>query len=328
MGGVAFALGYAAGRQPSGAETLASCCCRSPSWRPGASWACTPSGRPACSSRRVERASRSRFPVGLLMSAFFAAGSAFVDVRPGLGPSVIRRRAKLRGAVLFVIAASFPVDAREPATAERDRRQGRDGKRARRAGRPRDDRLRGERRPLLAALPARAQAASMAVIGCFVLFARSDDQHHGHRGAQVARELVGVARTDRLRLPDHQVHHPVANSMTSASEVSTCRPRRAPPGRQRPSRRPRGFQQLLRTVVARRGRGSAQCVLQHGGAVAHPSVRRRGQKIIGDGIVATLDSRGDRPDHALRAAVRPSRCSARSRPSRTSILAGRACASA
>ena len=36
-------------------------------------------------------------PVGLLVSAFFAAGSAFVDKRPEFGPWVMRHRAKLRG---------------------------------------------------------------------------------------------------------------------------------------------------------------------------------------------------------------------------------------
>src|SRR6476620_2642872 len=42
-------------------------------------------------------------PVGLLVSAIFAAGSAFVDVRPGIGARLIRRRALLRVAVLFAM---------------------------------------------------------------------------------------------------------------------------------------------------------------------------------------------------------------------------------
>ena len=46
-------------------------------------------------------------PVGLLVSAVFAAGSAFVDVRPGIAPVVIRRRTLLRVAVLVVTAAWF-----------------------------------------------------------------------------------------------------------------------------------------------------------------------------------------------------------------------------
>ena len=46
-------------------------------------------------------------PVGLLVSAVFAAGSAFVDVRPGLGAELIRRRALLRAAVLTSMAGWF-----------------------------------------------------------------------------------------------------------------------------------------------------------------------------------------------------------------------------
>jgi hypothetical protein len=46
-------------------------------------------------------------PVGLLVSAVFAGASAFVDVRPGIGAHLIRRRALLRVAVLVAIGAWF-----------------------------------------------------------------------------------------------------------------------------------------------------------------------------------------------------------------------------
>src|SRR4029079_6575557 len=39
-------------------------------------------------------------PVGLLGSAIFAVGSAFVDVRPGLAAALVRRRTLLRLVVL------------------------------------------------------------------------------------------------------------------------------------------------------------------------------------------------------------------------------------
>src|SRR5215831_4685839 len=42
-------------------------------------------------------------PVGLLVSAAFAAGSAFVDLRPGIAPLVMRRRALLEGTVLLAM---------------------------------------------------------------------------------------------------------------------------------------------------------------------------------------------------------------------------------
>jgi class 3 adenylate cyclase len=46
-------------------------------------------------------------PVGLLVSAVFAAGSAFVDVRPGLGAGLIRRRALLPTSVLAAMVVWF-----------------------------------------------------------------------------------------------------------------------------------------------------------------------------------------------------------------------------
>ena len=46
-------------------------------------------------------------PVGLLVSAVFAMGSAFVDVRPGIAAVLVRRRALLRLAVLLVMGAWF-----------------------------------------------------------------------------------------------------------------------------------------------------------------------------------------------------------------------------
>jgi class 3 adenylate cyclase len=43
-------------------------------------------------------------PVGLLMAALFAGASAFVDVRPGLAPAVVRHRDSLRASVLAAMA--------------------------------------------------------------------------------------------------------------------------------------------------------------------------------------------------------------------------------
>src|SRR5580765_4206512 len=46
-------------------------------------------------------------PVGLLVSAVFATASAFVDVRPGLGAALIRRRTLLRTSVLAAMVVWF-----------------------------------------------------------------------------------------------------------------------------------------------------------------------------------------------------------------------------
>ncbi len=43
-------------------------------------------------------------PVGLLLAALFGGASAFVDVRPGFAPLVMRRRRLLRGAVVVAMA--------------------------------------------------------------------------------------------------------------------------------------------------------------------------------------------------------------------------------
>src|SRR5580765_3486438 len=46
-------------------------------------------------------------PVGLLVSAIFAVASAFVDVRPWLGPSLIQYRTVLHAAVLLAMGGWF-----------------------------------------------------------------------------------------------------------------------------------------------------------------------------------------------------------------------------
>src|SRR4051794_25105330 len=45
--------------------------------------------------------------VGLLVSAVFAGASAFVDLRPDLGPWLIRNRGYLRGVILLAMAGWF-----------------------------------------------------------------------------------------------------------------------------------------------------------------------------------------------------------------------------
>ena len=58
-------------------------------------------------------------PVGLLVSAVFAGASAFVDIRPGIGTALIRRRTLLRVAVLVSMAPWVRVDGCRAAAASR-----------------------------------------------------------------------------------------------------------------------------------------------------------------------------------------------------------------
>jgi adenylate cyclase len=61
-------------------------------------------GTPGVLLNNVRPGFRVAIPVGLLLAAIFGAGSAFVDVRPGLAPAVIRYRVPLRAAVVIAMA--------------------------------------------------------------------------------------------------------------------------------------------------------------------------------------------------------------------------------
>ena len=94
-------------RRPTGAGMLAYYSSRSRSWRPAASCGSTLSGRPASSSAEEHAGFQVAIPVGLLVSAIFAVGSAFVDVRPGIAAVLIRRRTLLRLVVLVAMGVWF-----------------------------------------------------------------------------------------------------------------------------------------------------------------------------------------------------------------------------
>jgi adenylate cyclase len=64
-------------------------------------------GTPSILFSREHAGFQVAIPVGLLVSAFFAFGSAFVDLRPEVGDVLIRRRTLLRVGVLVAIAAWF-----------------------------------------------------------------------------------------------------------------------------------------------------------------------------------------------------------------------------
>ena len=208
VGGVAFALGYAAGEAANRRGDARVLLLSLAFMATGGFMGLHAFGTAGVLFSESRAGFQIAIPVGLLVSAFFAAGSAFVDMRPELGPWLIRHRGALRGAVLFVMAAWFLWTLANVPPLSGPNQRGRDGRRARRAGDPRDDHLCGERCSVLAPVPT---SAHVAFDGCHRLLPaalRGDGRRRADRGAQMARELVGVARADRPRLPDHRVRRP------------------------------------------------------------------------------------------------------------------------
>src|SRR5262245_62627622 len=107
VGAVAFALGYAAGeaanRRGDARVLLLSLAFMATG---GFMWLHAV-GTPSILFSNEHAGFQVAIPVGLLVSAVFATGSAFVDVRPGLAAGLIRRRALLRTSVLAAMIAWF-----------------------------------------------------------------------------------------------------------------------------------------------------------------------------------------------------------------------------
>jgi len=242
-------------------------------------------------------------PVGLMVSAVFAAGSAFVDVRPGIARAVIRRRALLRVAVLtsmgvwFVLAAtSMP-----PLRGENDEAASGGGALAVIAiagtvlyavGALRYRHLYRHRWTMLPA----------AVIACFLLLSEAligvavtgERKWHAswwewHGLIIAAYVVIGLAvrrewRDERFRhlyLPTTRERHQEISVLFGDLVGFTSFAERQPPNE-------------VATVLD-----------AYWGAAAPLITRRFGgelEKFVGDGMLAVFNSRGDQPDHAERAA--------------------------
>ena len=107
VGGVAFLLGYGAGeaanRRGDARVLLLSLAFMATG---GFLWLHA-LGTPSILFSEEHAGFQVAIPVGLLVSAIFAAGSASVDVRPGIAAGLIRRRTLLRLAVLAAMALWF-----------------------------------------------------------------------------------------------------------------------------------------------------------------------------------------------------------------------------
>jgi class 3 adenylate cyclase len=244
---------------------------------------------------------RVAIPVGLLVAALFGAGSAFVDVRPGVAPAVVRHRDTLRAVVLAAMAVWVTVTLAELPPLAGTSAEGS-----------------GTLLKALAGLGALVYALSalryagvyrrkltllpISVIACFTLLAEalfgtaivgertwhaSWWEWHGLIVTGYAVILFAAQRqwrderfhqlylsTTRQRAEDVSVLFADMASYTTFAERST----------------PAEVASMLNAYY-----GLATPLLSQGfGAEV--------EKFMGDAIMATFNSRGDQPDHAVRAA--------------------------
>jgi class 3 adenylate cyclase len=241
-------------------------------------------------------------PVGLLVSAFFAAASAFVDVRPALGARVMRQRRRLRGAVLITMAVWFAWTVADlpPLSG------------------PNSEAASGGVLGGLAVLGTIIYAASAlrywrlfrdgprllpaAVIACFLLLAEAmvgvavtgERKWHAswwewHFLIVLAYLIIGFAAQREWRDERFRALY-LPTTRERRQEVSVLF----------------GDLQGFTTFAERSSPAEVAAVLDAYWGTAAPLLARgfggEVEKFIGDGIVATFNSRGDQPDHAVRAA--------------------------
>ena len=240
--------------------------------------------------------------VGLLLSAVFAFGSAFVDVRPAVGNWLIRHRSPLRAAILLAMAGWFVWTVADLPPLEG----------------PDSEAARGSLLTLLAILGAAAYFVSAgrywllfrvnrkllpaAVIACFLLLAEAmigvavtgERTWHAswwewHGLIVTAYLIIGVAAQREWR--DERFRHLYLSSTRERrQEISVL------------------FGDLVgfTTFAERVSPAEAASVLDAYWSIAAPLITREFggelEKFIGDSIAATFNSRGDQSDHAVRAA--------------------------
>ncbi len=242
-------------------------------------------------------------PVGLLVSAVFALGSAFVDVRPGIAPILIRRRALLRIAVMAAMGLWFAwtVASLPP--------------------------LRG---PGSEAAPANGLVAVIAVVGT-TMYAVSAGRYWAIYRRRwnllpvaviacfllLSEAMIGVAVTGERKWHASwwEWHGLIVTAyltigLAARREWRDERFRHLylPTTRERHQDISVLFGDLVgfTSFADRSAATEVAAVLNAYWGIAAPLITRRFggelEKFIGDGMLAVFNSRGDQPDHALRAA--------------------------
>ncbi len=302
VGAVALALGYAAGEAANRRGDARVLLLSLAFMATGGFMALHALGTPGILFSRDYAGFKVAIPVGLLVSAVFAAASAFVDVRPGIAPLVIRHRRLLRVGVLIGMAMwlVWTVANLPPLSGENS------------------EAARGSLLATMAIVGTIVYAVSAArywsifrhrskllpaaVIACFVLLSEAligvavtgERKWHASwwewHGLIVAGYLIiGFAayrewRDERFR------HLYLSTTRERHQDVSVL------------------FSDLVgfTTFSERSAPAEVATVLKNYWGIAAPLITRRFggevEKFIGDGVVAIFNNRGDQPDHALRAA--------------------------
>jgi adenylate cyclase len=302
VGGVAFALGYTAGEAANRRGDARVLLLSLAFMATGGFLGLHALGTPGILFTKEHAGFLVAIPVGLLVSAVFAGASAFVDLAPALGQRLIRHRTLLRAVVLIVMAEWFiwTVADLPPLNGESS------------------EAARGRLIVVLAIVGTIAYAVSAArywrifrqrrnllppaVIACFVLLSEAmigvavtgERKWHAswwewHGLIVTAYLVIGFAAHREWR--DERFRH---------LYLSTTRERR------------QDISVLFADLVdftsysERAAPNEVAAVLNAYWGIAAPLVTRQFggevEKFIGDGMVAIFNSRGDHPDHALRAA--------------------------
>ena len=302
VGGVAFALGYAAGEAANRRGDARVLLLSLAFMATGGFMGLHAFGTAGVLFSESRPGFQIAIPVGLLVSAFFAAGSAFVDVRPRLGAWVMRRRGELRGGVLLVMAVWFlwTLASLPPLRG------------------PNSEAATGTVLAAFAIIGTIVYAVSAArywylfrhsptllsasVIACFLLLSEAmigvavtgERKWHAswwewHGLIVLAYLIIGFAARREWRDERFRALY-LPTTRERRQEVSVLF----------------GDLEGFTTFSERSTPAEVAAVLNAYWSTAAPLLARRFgaevEKFIGDGIVATFNSRGDQPDHALRAA--------------------------
>jgi adenylate cyclase len=302
VGAVAFVLGYAAGEAANRRGDARVLLLSLAFMATGGFFALHAIGTPNVLFSEDYAGFQVAIPVGLLVSAVFAAGSAFVDVRPEIAPLLIRRRRLLRVAVVVAMGGWFLwTVAKLPPLNE-----------------PNSEAATGSLLAAMAIVGTIVYALSAArywsifrhhpnllpaaVIACFLLLAEAmigvavtgERKWHAswwewHGLIVTAYLIIGFAarrewRDERFRhlyLPTTRERRQDVSVLFSDLEGFTGFSERSSPA------------EVAGVLNAYWGMAAPLVTRRFGGEV---------EKFIGDGMMAVFNSRGDQPDHAFRAA--------------------------